>query len=39
MAAGPSKEEAIEKQTITDEDAKKAKKKGGLFGDPVLVIE
>ena len=31
--------EVVESQEIKPEDATKAKKKGGLFGDPVLVIE
>jgi hypothetical protein len=29
----------IEIQPLKPEDVEKAKKKGGLFGDPVLVIE
>ena len=28
-----------EVKKIKEEDAEKAKKKGGLFGDPILVIE
>ena len=29
----------IETKKLSDEDLGKAKKKGGLFGDPVFIIE
>ena len=32
-------EKKIETQKLSEQDTEKAKKKGGLFGDPIFIVE